>query len=191
MTEHPRSRAAVIGAGIIGICTAAFLQRRGYRVTFVDTEDPGSVTSCGNAGSIFPHAVVPMSMPGAWKSVPGWLFDPLGPLTLRPAYAARALPWLLKFMRAATRCEAQARALAELHRPAREAYLALTGDAGASHLLKQSGALSVYETVSASAGERARLPHVAADRSVSASASSWRPPWRRACGLPAPWNSPA
>ncbi len=157
MTHQNRGRVAVIGAGIVGLCTAAFLQRLGCRVTLVDPEEPGTMTSFGNAGAIAAHAVVPMSMPGIWKKIPGWLLAPSGPLAVRPGYAARALPWLIRFMRAAAHHEAQARALAELYRPARDAYLELTDNAGAAHLLKQAGALTVYETAGAFEGDsRAR-----------------------------------
>lgn len=56
MTDHQsqgqsKPHVAVIGAGIVGICSAAFLQREGYRVTLIDAEDPGTMTSFGNAGA--------------------------------------------------------------------------------------------------------------------------------------------
>ena len=89
------------------------------------------MASFGNAGAMWPHGVVPMALPGIWKQVPGWLMDPLGPLAVRLGYAAKAAPWLMKFMAAAKHYEAQSQALADLHRPVREAYLALTDDAGA------------------------------------------------------------
>ncbi|HKK30502.1 MAG TPA: FAD-dependent oxidoreductase [Alphaproteobacteria bacterium] len=154
MTEHSKGHAAIIGAGVVGICSAAFLQREGYRVTLVDAEEPGTMTSYGNAGAISAHSVTPMALPGIWKKVPRWLLDPLGPLAVRLGYAPRAAPWLIKFMKAAGDYETQAKALADLHRPVREAYLELTrDDAGANDLLKQTGALAVYETEQAFAGD--------------------------------------
>jgi D-amino-acid dehydrogenase len=153
MSASSNGHVAVIGAGIVGICSAAFLQREGFRVTFVDAEEPGTMTSFGNAGAIWPHGVVPMALPGIWKQVPGWLLDPLGPLAVRLGYAAKAAPWLVKFMGAAAGYETQSKALADLHRPVREAYLELTEAAGASDLLKQSGGLTVYETEQAFAGD--------------------------------------
>ncbi|MGY9054492.1 MAG: FAD-dependent oxidoreductase, partial [Alphaproteobacteria bacterium] len=112
MTDQVKGRVAVMGTGIVGICSAAFLQRAGFHVTFVDAEDPGTMTSFGNAGAIWPHGVVPMAQPGIWKQVPGWLFDPMGPLAVRLGYAASAAPWLMKFMGAAKDVEAQSKALA-------------------------------------------------------------------------------
>lgn len=77
----------VIGTGIVGACTAAWLQRDGHAVTFVDPLDAGEACSFGNAGSLSPSACLPVGMPGMWKKVPRWLLDPLGPLTVRWAYA--------------------------------------------------------------------------------------------------------
>jgi len=41
----PNKRVAVVGAGIIGACSAAYLQRDGYEVTIFDRNEPGSQTS--------------------------------------------------------------------------------------------------------------------------------------------------
>jgi D-amino-acid dehydrogenase len=70
---------AVIGNGIVGTACAAYLQRDGHRITFIDPIEPGEATSFGNAGSLSPSACLPVGMPGMWKKVPGWLLDPLGP----------------------------------------------------------------------------------------------------------------
>ena len=40
----------VIGSGIVGICTAVELINRGFSVTMIDPNEPGSQTSYGNAG---------------------------------------------------------------------------------------------------------------------------------------------
>src|SRR6185295_20118076 len=91
---------AVVGTGIVGVCSAAWLQRDGHRVTFIDPRQPGEACSFGNAGSLSPSACLPVGMPGMWKKVPGWLLDPLGPLTVRWWYAPVAAPWLMRFLRA-------------------------------------------------------------------------------------------
>ena len=89
----------VLGAGIVGICCALSLIERGQTVTLVDRGAPGQATSAGNAGIISPWSVIPQSMPGMWKKVPGWLLDPEGPLTVKPSYLPRLAPWGLKFLR--------------------------------------------------------------------------------------------
>ncbi|WP_244606573.1 NAD(P)/FAD-dependent oxidoreductase [Arsenicitalea aurantiaca] len=53
----------VLGAGIVGICTAINLQRRGRQVVLVDRKTPGRETSYGNAGLIQKEGVRPYAFP--------------------------------------------------------------------------------------------------------------------------------
>ena len=69
---------AVIGAGIVGVATALYLQRDGHRVTLIDRLGPGEGTSKGNAAVIAVESCVPVATPGIVKRVPGMLLDPLG-----------------------------------------------------------------------------------------------------------------
>ena len=72
----------MVGAGIIG-ATAA-LKLAGWQVTLCDGHPPGSEAgaSYGNGGWISPASIIPMSMPGLWRQVPGFLLDRNGPLTI-------------------------------------------------------------------------------------------------------------
>ena len=47
---------AVIGTGIVGTATAAWAQRDGHRITFIDPLDAGEGCSFGNAGSASGYA---------------------------------------------------------------------------------------------------------------------------------------
>lgn len=89
------SHITIIGAGIIGISTAAFLQRAGHKVTVIDRVGPGDGCSFGNAGGIAFCEVTPTIHPRILLKIPGWLMDPLGPLTIRWSYLPKALPWFL------------------------------------------------------------------------------------------------
>ena len=53
----------VLGAGMVGVCVAWHLRRRGHRVTLVDRGAPGRETSFGNAGIIQREAVRPYRFP--------------------------------------------------------------------------------------------------------------------------------
>src|SRR5690349_25010873 len=53
----------VRGAGIVGVCVAIHLQRRGRNVLLVDRREPGRETSYGNAGIIQREAVRPRAFP--------------------------------------------------------------------------------------------------------------------------------
>ncbi len=57
----------VLGAGVVGLCTAHYLERRGFRVTVVDRNAPKrSGCSYGNAGLVVPSHFVPLAAPGWW-----------------------------------------------------------------------------------------------------------------------------
>ncbi len=144
-------RFTVLGAGIIGVCAALALQRDGHAVTIVDRDEPGHGCSFGNAGIIHTGGCVPMATPGILKAVPKMLLDPDGALVIRWRYLPRLLPWLLKMVAAARpeRVEAICRALAPLSLAARNAYLPLLAEAGATGLLRARGELYVYRSKAA------------------------------------------
>ncbi|MFT4267902.1 MAG: FAD-dependent oxidoreductase [Xenophilus sp.] len=139
---------AVIGTGIVGTCTAAWLQRDGHAVSFVDPLDAGEACSFGNAGSLSPSACLPVGMPGMWKRVPRWLLDPLGPLTVRWAYAPRVVPWLLRMLRHSSREEVTriATALRTLLAPIFDCYGPLLAHADAQVLVRRGGCLYVFSS---------------------------------------------
>lgn len=144
---------AVIGTGVIGVCAAAWLQRDGHRITFVDPGEAGEACSFGNAGSISPSACLPVGMPGMWRRVPGMLMDPDGPLTIRPAYLPRVLPWLARFLRHSRPAEVRriAGAMRALLTPVFDCYEPLLQRAGATSLLRREGCLYVYASREAAA----------------------------------------
>ena len=74
-----------IGAGVAGLSTALYLQRAGVAVAVIDPLPPAGGASFGNAGLLSPDTAVPIALPGMLRKVPGWLVDPLGPLSVRPA----------------------------------------------------------------------------------------------------------
>ena len=143
----------VLGTGIVGTCTGAWLQRDGHRITFVSPVPPGQACSFGNAGSLSPSACLPVGMPGMWKQVPGWLRDPDGPLTIRASYLPALVPWLMRFLRHSTREEVVriATALRGLLAPIFDSYQPLLAHARAEHLVRKSGCLYVYSSNETSA----------------------------------------
>jgi D-amino-acid dehydrogenase len=139
----------VMGAGIIGAATALELLRDGHRVTILEPGEPGGeqAASYGNGCWLSPASVVPLSAPGIWRKVPGWLADPLGPLTIRWQYLPRMLPWLWQFVRAGSsvaKLQATARALRPLVAQAPERHLVLAREAGVAELIRREGQLYVF-----------------------------------------------
>jgi D-amino-acid dehydrogenase len=141
-------RIGVIGAGMVGVCAASYLQRDGHTVFLVDAGTPGEGASFGNAGAFNASSVTPVAMPGIVKQVPGWLADPLGPLSLRWSYLPAILPYLYRFVRAGTveKVHAQARALRPLVGATLSALQPLVKEAGAENLVHQRGHLYVYRS---------------------------------------------
>ena len=150
---------AVIGAGIVGVSTALYLQRDGHRVTVIDERPPGEGTSMGNAAVIAAASCEPVAMPGILWRVPGMLRDPLGPLAIRWSYLPRIAPWLVRFVAASrpSRVEAISIALRELSLRSLGAYKTLTEAAGISDMIRDTGWLSVYRTEESFAGAAEEL----------------------------------
>ncbi len=139
----------VIGAGIVGICTAVTLQQRGMRVRLIDEREPGTGTSFGNAGLLSVDSCMPIAMPGMIKKVPKWLTDSQGPLSVRPAYLPTASPWLLKWLQSGfseAGVRRLSRALRALHKHADQLYMQLLGTDGFARAFHMTGQLHIWES---------------------------------------------
>ena len=153
-----RRHVAIIGTGAVGCATAIEALRLGLRVTMVEPEVAGGqrATSYGNAGWLSSHSVIPPALPGAWRRVPGWLADPLGPLAVRWRYLPQALPWLLRYLAAGwteARVQRTAHALRALLVDAPALHQRLAREAGVLQLIEQQGLLHVYGSREAFEGE--------------------------------------
>ena len=137
----------VIGAGIIGLSIAVELQERGFSVRILEKKSVAGEASGGLAGAYAFSDVIPIATPGLLRKVPKWLLDPLGPLSIHPAYLLRVAPWLFKFWRASQpkRFEASVQAQAQLmalSQAALERQITLV--AGES-LMRREGQMQLYE----------------------------------------------
>jgi D-amino-acid dehydrogenase len=140
----------VIGAGIVGAASALEAQRRGFGVTIVEPGEPGGeqAASYGNGCWLSPMSVIPPSVPGLWRKVPGYLSNPLGPLAIRWSYVPRVAPWLARYLWAGwteAKVEAAARALRPLLVDAPALHRALAEEAGVGHLIERRGLIYTYE----------------------------------------------
>lgn len=147
---------AVIGAGVIGLACAVALQRAGRRVTVFDHRGVAGGASFGTAGLINGDAHLPAAMPGMIRHVPRWLRDPYGPVRVRPGYALKAAPWLLRWVWA-SRAAAVRRAVPALHalyRDTFEGYRTLLGNHDHARLLHRSGGVVLPREASPGPEER-------------------------------------
>ena len=111
MTDTAKT-VAVIGAGIVGVSTAIWLQRDGHKVILIDRDGPAAGASQGNGGVLASCSVVPVTVPGLLRKAPGMLLSPDQPLFLKWSYVPRLLPWLFKYMRTANAQTVERRAAA-------------------------------------------------------------------------------
>ncbi len=94
----------IIGTGIQGVSNALFLQKKGFKVTLFDKDEPGSsAASYGNAGHFSPYASVPLNRPDVILDVPAMLLSSTGPLSLKWNYVPKMLPWFFKFIKNSTK----------------------------------------------------------------------------------------
>ena len=148
---------AIVGAGIIGICAAAYLAEAGHKVTLYDRTGICEETSSGNAAALAFSDVLPLAHKGMMRKLPRWLADPLGPLAIPPSHLPRLLPWLWRFWRAgsARHYDASLAAQAAMMKLAENEWADLLDRSGTQHMLREDGSLELYET---EAEFRASLP---------------------------------
>ncbi|PWJ84981.1 glycine/D-amino acid oxidase-like deaminating enzyme [Pseudaminobacter salicylatoxidans] len=146
--ENDAADVAIIGAGIVGIATAAHLAEAGFRVVVFDRSGVCEETSSGNAAAFAFSDVLPLAHKGMIAQVPKWLADPLGPLSIPPAYFPKLLPWLYRFWRAgaADKYEGALTAQAGLMKLAEAAWAGLMARSGTGDMLREDGALELYES---------------------------------------------
>ena len=141
------ARIAVIGGGIVGSAVGAWLVADGHAVVLFERAPEEHHASAGNAGVIALPDITPLARPGVAMAVPGWLFDPLGPLSLRIRDLPALTPFLLDFIAASNprRVRAATIALSGLMKTALADHEELARRSGLSGHLRRTGALHIVD----------------------------------------------
>lgn len=151
-------KAIVIGGGIIGLCTAYYLNESGWEVTVLDKGDFNNNCSYGNMGMIVPSHFVPLAAPGIISQGIRWMFSSKSPFYVKPSLNKQLISWGLKFMKSATakHVEASAKPLLDINLFSRSLYTSLAKQPGFDFGLERKGIIMYYKT-EAVAEEEAHL----------------------------------
>jgi D-amino-acid dehydrogenase len=95
-------RVAVVGAGMVGLATAWFLQEAGVEVTVLDREGVAAGASWGNAGWLTPGLATPLPEPAVLKYGVRAVLSPSSPVYVPPTASPRLLNFLTRFARNST-----------------------------------------------------------------------------------------
>jgi len=139
---------AVLGAGIIGICVAAHLQKRGRSVVLLDKRGAGEETSFGNAGLIQREGVFPYGFPHDFGALLRYSLNRTVDAHYHPSAVLDLAPFLWKYWhhsRPARHAEV-ARKYAKLIEHCVTEHDSLAAEAGCEHLILRGGWMKVFRT---------------------------------------------
>ena len=88
----------VIGAGIVGVSTAIWLQRSGFEVTIIDQKGPATGASHGNAGILAASSIIPVPNPSLIKKLPFYLLSKDSPVFFKMSYLPQMFPFLISYL---------------------------------------------------------------------------------------------
>jgi D-amino-acid dehydrogenase len=142
---------AVVGGGVIGLCTALYCVRRGWRVTVIErngAERDGC--SYQNGGMVVPSHFVPLAAPGMVALGLKMMWNPASPFYIKPRASLGLADWALKFWRASSAAHVRRAAplLRDLTLASRDCYDELAAEADDFGFVK-SGMLLLCKTAHA------------------------------------------
>ncbi len=150
-TKPSQGSVVIIGGGLIGVASAAYLQRDGWQVTVIDRQTIGGACSFGNCGLVCPSHVLPLTEPAALKGAFKALLTPSAPFRIKPRLDPQLWSWMLSF---AKRCNTRdmlsaAHAIQPLLASSMDEYQQMFTSGGIDCEWEKRGLLFVYQTKSA------------------------------------------
>lgn len=139
----------VLGAGVVGLCTALHAARRGHRVTVMEQHGAQrDGCSFGNAGMIVPSHFTPLAAPGMVALGLKWMWNPESPFWIKPGLDPDLLRWCWQFWRAATpeHVRRSAPLLRDLSLRSRALFEELAAECGNEFGLTRRGLLMLCKT---------------------------------------------
>ena len=138
----------IVGAGIVGICTSIELIKKGYSVTLMDPNEPGSQTSYGNAGVITDSSLMIINNPQLLKSLFQLIFKNQTSFRYSKSFIFSRLTWVLRFLMFSHKNHMKfaAKALRELQVLSLNTHKKLIKKTNSNNIISKPGWLKLFKT---------------------------------------------
>ncbi|MBK8701127.1 MAG: FAD-dependent oxidoreductase [Saprospiraceae bacterium] len=139
-------KVAVIGGGIIGLCSAYYLRKAGMEVDIFEKTDGSDGCSFGNAGYISPSHFIPLASPGIVSAGFKYLLSPVSPFYIKPRLDLSLVHWGFKFWANATekKVEVHIPPLNAILQFSREKTIEISNDLGNNFDLQLKGCYMMF-----------------------------------------------
>lgn len=145
-------KVVIIGAGLIGVCSAYFLAREGFEVVVVEkNSEPALSTSFANGGQISVCYSEPWASISNLNKMLSWIGKPDSPILFKPSFSIDQISWAMQFL---WQCipfnnRNNIKELIGLSLYSRNAFQDLRRDLGSqlSYNQKTNGILTVYSSI--------------------------------------------
>lgn len=141
-------KVVVIGGGIIGLCTAYYLNMEGCDVTVVDKSNFSSGASYVNAGYITPSHIISLAAPGIITKGIKWMFNSSSPFYIKPRFDIDFFKWGWAFKKSANakKVEASIPVIKDINILGRELYAEIKSTGDFDFHYQHKGLLMAYKT---------------------------------------------
>jgi len=164
----------IIGGGVIGLCSAYYLQQAGHQVTVIDQGDFATGCSFGNAGMVVPSHFIPLASPGVIAKGLKWMFQSSSPFFIKPRLNLSLIQWLWQFYKAChpDRVQAAMPILRDLNQASKELYHELSERLGLAFDYEAKGLMMLYRSAK---GEQEELSTAATANQMGVEAKALTP----------------
>jgi len=140
-------KVVIIGGGIMGVCSAYFLNKEGHEVTIIDKSNFSSGASFVNAGYITPSHIISLAAPGIITKGLKWMFNPSSPFYVKPRLDKDFLQWAWAFKRSATKKKVAQSipVIKDINILSRELYIAMKSSGDLDFHYEHKGLLMAYK----------------------------------------------
>ncbi|MBS1511322.1 MAG: FAD-dependent oxidoreductase [Bacteroidetes bacterium] len=98
---------AVVGGGVIGLCSAYYLNKAGYHVTVIERGNITDGCSFGNMGYISPSHFMPLASPGIISQGLKWMLSSTSPFYIKPRLNTDLMQWGYHFWKSSNTATAE------------------------------------------------------------------------------------